>query len=118
MPACSATHGATAAARAQMRRWRAPCSSSRSRRRAWAARDAHGVVAGAIYDPNRDELFSARSDGPVHLDAPAGRVRLAGRTQTVAAGVATHSDGAALATAMIATGLYYDAHVRAAQARC
>ncbi len=65
-----------------------------------AVADAHGALAGAIFDPCRDELFSAtRDSAPMLGDTP-----LAG------------SDHADLATAMVATGLAYDADVRAAQA--
>jgi myo-inositol-1(or 4)-monophosphatase len=81
-----------------------------------AAKDARGVLAGAIYDPNRDELFTATRDGCAALESPAGRAPLAGRTRAV---VPEASAGAAdaLASAMVATGLYYDARVRAVQAR-
>ncbi len=65
-----------------------------------AVRDARGVLVGAIFDPCRDELFSATRDGPPLLNG---------------APIAP-SDRAELATAMVATGLAYDADVRAAQA--
>jgi len=68
--------------------------------------DERGTVAGAVYDPNRDELFSARRDGPAMLMGPQGEVALNGS--------ARHVD---LATAMLATGFAYDAQVRAAQAK-
>ncbi len=71
-----------------------------------AVRDREGTVAGAVYDPNRDELFSARRDGPATLSGPRGEIELAGSTR---------DEG--LATAMVATGFAYDAHVRAAQAK-
>jgi myo-inositol-1(or 4)-monophosphatase len=65
-----------------------------------AVADAHGVLAGAIFDPCRDELFVATRDGaPLLNGAPI-------------AGSAREN----LATAMVATGLAYDADVRAAQA--
>jgi myo-inositol-1(or 4)-monophosphatase len=65
-----------------------------------AVRDPLGELAGAIYDPCRDELFTATRDGPPLLNgAPIGA---SGRED--------------LATAMLATGLAYDARVRAAQA--
>jgi myo-inositol-1(or 4)-monophosphatase len=65
-----------------------------------ACEDAEGTVAGAIYDPMRDELWSAERDGPARLD---GRpVRSPGRSD--------------LATAMVATGFGYDAEVRRYQA--
>jgi myo-inositol-1(or 4)-monophosphatase len=81
-----------------------------------AARDARGVLAGAIYDPNREELFTATRGGAAELHSPAGRTKLQGRTRAVAAG-APREDDDALASALIATGLYYDATVRAAQAK-
>lgn len=69
-----------------------------------AVRDGDGTVAGAVYDPNRDELFTASRDGAATLVGPAGAIELGGR-----------ADGD-LATAMVATGLAYGADVRAAQA--
>jgi myo-inositol-1(or 4)-monophosphatase len=82
-----------------------------------AARDRRGVLAGAIYDPNRDELFTATRGGRGELEGPAGRARLAGRERAVVADAAPSAADGGLASAMIATGLYYDARVRAAQAR-
>jgi myo-inositol-1(or 4)-monophosphatase len=65
-----------------------------------AVADAHGSLAGAIYDPCRDELFSAARDGaPLLNGAP---IVASGRAE--------------LESAMIATGFAYDASVRAAQA--
>jgi myo-inositol-1(or 4)-monophosphatase len=65
-----------------------------------AVRDDHGSLAGAIFDPCRDELFCAtRHDIPT-------------LNGTLLAG----SDREELSTAMVATGLAYDADVRAAQA--
>lgn len=65
-----------------------------------ALADEHGSLVGAIFDPCRDELFVATRDGPPLLNgAP------------IAA-----SEREDLATAMVATGLAYDADVRAAQA--
>ena len=69
-----------------------------------AVKDGDGIVAGAVYDPNRDELFTASRDGRATLSGPGGVVELTG------------SQREDLATAMIATGLAYDAKVRAAQA--
>src|SRR3989442_5961740 len=43
-----------------------------------AVRDDRGVLAGAVYDPNRDELFTATRDGPARLEGPEGRAALAG----------------------------------------
>ena len=71
-----------------------------------AVRDSHGTIAGAVYDPNRDELFSATRHARPTLAGPAGTVELSGSSREVA-----------LETAMLATGFAYDADVRAAQAR-
>jgi myo-inositol-1(or 4)-monophosphatase len=70
-----------------------------------AAGDAEGTLAGAVYDPNREELFTATRAGGARLSGPEGVVELMG------------SERAELATAMVATGLAYDAEVRAAQAK-
>jgi myo-inositol-1(or 4)-monophosphatase len=67
--------------------------------------DGQRTLAGAVYDPNRDELFSARRDRRATLTGPHGEVVLSGSDR----------DGE-LATAMLATGFAYDAEVRAAQA--
>jgi myo-inositol-1(or 4)-monophosphatase len=65
-----------------------------------AVADIRGSLVGAIFDPCRDELFTATRDGdPLLNGAP------------IAA-----SDRDDLAMAMVATGLAYDADVRAAQA--
>jgi myo-inositol-1(or 4)-monophosphatase len=65
-----------------------------------ACEDAEGTVAGVIYDPMRDELWSSERGGAARLD---GRVLEAPlRTD--------------LATAMVATGFGYDAEVRRRQA--
>jgi myo-inositol-1(or 4)-monophosphatase len=71
-----------------------------------AVRDGRGTVAGAVYDPNRDELFTATRGGIPVLVGPAGAVELAGPQRKEE-----------LATAMVATGLGYDASVRRAQAK-
>jgi myo-inositol-1(or 4)-monophosphatase len=91
-----------------------------------AARDAQGTLAGAVYDANRDELFTATQGGAAMLSGPAGTVELgraAGAGLGGAAAGAAPSAGAAaqpgvggLAGAMVATGLAYDAKVREAQA--
>jgi myo-inositol-1(or 4)-monophosphatase len=70
-----------------------------------AVRDGAGTLAGAVYDPNRDELFTATRDGRATLSGPDGEVELRA------------SEREDLPTAMIATGLAYDARVRAAQAK-
>ena len=65
-----------------------------------ACEDAEGTLAGVIYDPMRDELWSAERGGPPLLD---GRpIRASSRDD--------------LATAMVATGFGYDAEVRRLQA--
>jgi myo-inositol-1(or 4)-monophosphatase len=71
-----------------------------------AVRDSRGTVAGAVYDPNRDELFSATRHTRPTLAGPGGTIELSGSAR----------DGE-LSTAMLATGFAYDAAVRAAQAR-
>jgi myo-inositol-1(or 4)-monophosphatase len=82
-----------------------------------AVRDERGTIAGAVYDPNRRELFTAARDRPAMLREPSGA-----RELTLAAESNEHAGAhagdarAALATAMVATGLAYDAQVRAAQA--
>ncbi len=78
-----------------------------------AVADADGTIAGAVYDPNREELFTATRGGPATLLGPAGANDLHGRTIDPA-GEGAESDG--LATAMVATGLAYDSRVRTAQA--
>jgi myo-inositol-1(or 4)-monophosphatase len=77
-----------------------------------AVRDERGTLAGAVYDPNRDELFSATRASSAMLAGPQGAIELG-------AGGSPESSprGADLATAMVATGFAYDADVRAAQAR-
>jgi len=70
-----------------------------------AVRDGVGTVVGAVYDPNRGELFTATRDGGARLSGSEGKVELRG------------SEREELATAMVATGLAYDARVRAAQAQ-
>jgi myo-inositol-1(or 4)-monophosphatase len=65
-----------------------------------AAADDRGSLVGAIFDPCRDELFTAIRDRPPLLNG----------APIVA------SERADLASAMVATGLAYDADVRAAQA--
>jgi myo-inositol-1(or 4)-monophosphatase len=87
-----------------------------------AVRDREGTVAGAVYDPNRDELFTATRDGRAELSGAEGVVELRGPLK---AGAARSASQAALEppgredlpAAMVATGLAYDAHVREAQAR-
>jgi myo-inositol-1(or 4)-monophosphatase len=64
-----------------------------------AVEDRAGTVVGAIYDPMREETFTAiRGDAPLLNDVPLQR-----------------SQCHQLDTAMVATGFSYDARVRAAQ---
>jgi len=65
-----------------------------------AVEDADGAVAGVVYDPPRDQMWSAVREGKALLDG-----------ETV-----TGSDRADLERALIATGFGYDAEVRRAQA--
>jgi myo-inositol-1(or 4)-monophosphatase len=65
-----------------------------------ACEDADGTIAGVVYDPMRDELWSAVRDGPPLLDGRQVRA-------------STRDD---LATALIGTGFGYDTEVRRAQA--
>jgi myo-inositol-1(or 4)-monophosphatase len=65
-----------------------------------ACEDAAGALAGVVYDPLRDELFSAERDGPATLDGAPIQA-------------STRED---LATALVCTGFGYDAEVRRAQA--
>jgi len=83
-----------------------------------AVRDEQGAVAGAIYDPNRNELFTATREGRPRLIGPAGALELSGRSGVRGTVVRDSEAGeqAELATAMVATGFAYDADVRAAQA--
>jgi myo-inositol-1(or 4)-monophosphatase len=70
-----------------------------------AVQDQHGSLVGAIYDPPRGELFTAiRGEAPT-LEGPLGVRPLTSPLRDD------------LATAMVATGLAYDARVRAAQAQ-
>ena len=75
-----------------------------------AVRDEQGTLAGAVYDANRDELFTATRGGPALLMAK-------GDEAVELAGPPAGRGGAELATAMVATGFAYDADVRTAQAR-
>jgi myo-inositol-1(or 4)-monophosphatase len=65
-----------------------------------ACEDADGALAGVVYDPLRDELFSAERDGVPMLDG-----------SPISA--STRTD---LSTALVGTGFGYDAEVRRAQA--
>jgi myo-inositol-1(or 4)-monophosphatase len=81
-----------------------------------AVRDEREVLAGAVFDPNRDELFTATRSGPALLTGAGGEPReLHGRL--AGPGESSGVDGDEMASAMVATGLAYAADVRAAQAR-
>jgi myo-inositol-1(or 4)-monophosphatase len=81
-----------------------------------AVRDELGTVAGAVYDPNREELFSATRAGPALLYDRDGARELRPRAAPLAA-AGPHVQDDDLAEALLATGFSYDARVRAAQAR-
>ena len=80
-----------------------------------AVTDAAGTIAGAIYDPNRGELFTATRDGPARLVTAAGE-RVLSAASVDAEGTTRHLGQVDLASAMVATGLSYSAEVRGAQA--
>jgi myo-inositol-1(or 4)-monophosphatase len=86
-----------------------------------AVRDGEGTLAGAVYDPNRAELFMASRDGRAELRAPGvvreltGPLRAGARSESLADSSSSARD--ALRSAMVATGLAYDADVREAQGR-
>ena len=65
-----------------------------------AVEDAEGVLAGVVYDPQRDEEFAATRGGGAYLDGA--RLRCSAQTD--------------LAHALVATGFSYRAGVRAEQA--
>lgn len=77
-----------------------------------AVRDDEGTLAGAVYDPNRDELFAATRTGRPALMTADGTLELSRGAASEPAAF-----GEDLPAAMIATGLAYDATVRRAQAR-
>jgi myo-inositol-1(or 4)-monophosphatase len=81
-----------------------------------AVRDGEQTLAGAVYDPNRDELFTASRGGGAMLAGPNAQIELGG-SRAAGATAGARSAGADLARAMVATGLAYDADVRAAQAK-
>jgi myo-inositol-1(or 4)-monophosphatase len=70
-----------------------------------AVREGERTLAGAVYDPNRDELFTATSEGDPLLTHSEGTVALSGSAREE------------MATAMVATGFAYEAAVREAQAK-
>ncbi|HTZ86245.1 MAG TPA: inositol monophosphatase family protein [Solirubrobacteraceae bacterium] len=87
-----------------------------------AVADERGTLAGAVFDPNRDELFHAMRGGGALLEGAQGAVEL-GRdgAHDVAperrTGGNASPGGGDLASAMVATGFSYDSEVRDAQAR-
>ncbi len=93
-----------------------------------AVRDAQGtILAGAIHDPSRRQLFSAMRDArampttglPGAVELGGARATLAGPEGTIELGEAhaVRPRASDLASAMVATGFAYDARVRAAQGR-
>ena len=89
-----------------------------------AVRDGAGTLAGAVYDPNRGELFTATRDGKAWLSGGGAVDHDSGDPAAGAAGSGDPdavelrgSERGDLATAMVATGLAYDARVRLAQAK-
>lgn len=87
-----------------------------------AVADETGTLAGAVFDPNRGELFSATRGGTAVLDGSHGVSELrhgAGgdEAQERRTGEDAGPGGEALAGAMLATGFSYDAGVRDAQAK-
>lgn len=82
-----------------------------------AVRDDSGPLAGAIYDPLREEMFTATRSSPAVLEEtekpsllyPPAPVPKRERRELAA------SERAGLSEAMVATGLAYGAEVRAAQ---
>jgi myo-inositol-1(or 4)-monophosphatase len=87
-----------------------------------AVRHNEETIAGAVYDPNRDELFTATRTGPAMLARAHDTSELTGPGAHGGSAPARETVGSAgseresLASAMVATGLAYDANVRAAQA--
>jgi myo-inositol-1(or 4)-monophosphatase len=87
-----------------------------------AVRDGAGAIAGAVFDANRDELFSATRGGAARLERAGATVELAnGPGHDVSGERRTGEDAGPgrtdLASAMVATGLAYDSAVRRAQGR-
>jgi myo-inositol-1(or 4)-monophosphatase len=76
-----------------------------------AVRDAQGtILAGAIHDPSREQLFSAARGARATLTGPE-------ETTELEDAHALRPRAGDLASAMVATGFAYDARVRAAQAQ-
>lgn len=81
-----------------------------------ACEDAAGTLAGVVYDPLRDQTFSAVRGGPVRVDAPCARERehddLA--AAVIAGGVACDTDAEAKRAAKLEKRLYRRAGQRRA----
>lgn len=88
-----------------------------------AVRDEREVLAGAVYDPNRGELFTGVRGGGARIAQVTGEAaRSGGPDEQSGAAIALDARREALAASdmpgvMLATGLAYDARVRAAQAK-
>ncbi|HST34345.1 MAG TPA: inositol monophosphatase family protein [Solirubrobacteraceae bacterium] len=87
-----------------------------------AVADSSGTLAGAVFDPNRGELFSATRGGPAVLDSSHGVSEMSqgaggDSSQERRTGEDAGPGGEDLASAMVATGFSYDAGVRDAQAK-
>lgn len=83
-----------------------------------AVRDQDGPLAGAIYDPLRDEMFTATRSSPAVLEEPEKPSLLyppAPVPKRERRELAATERAASLSEAMLATGLAYGAEVRAAQ---
>jgi myo-inositol-1(or 4)-monophosphatase len=83
-----------------------------------AVRDEHGPLAGAIYDPLRDEMFTATRHTPAILEDPEKPSLLyppAPVPKRERRELAVR-ERAGLSDAMVSTGLAYSSEVRAAQA--
>lgn len=83
-----------------------------------AVRDQDGPLAGAIYDPLRDEMFTATRSSPAVLEEPEKPSLLyppAPVPKRERRELAAVERAAGLSEAMIATGLAYGSDVRAAQ---
>jgi myo-inositol-1(or 4)-monophosphatase len=82
--------------------------------------DDHGTVAGAIYDPIREEIFTVARGGEATMRSPPTR-RMGwpkpSANQEYQKQTLKGSSREELSTAMVATGFAYDARVRAAQAQ-
>jgi myo-inositol-1(or 4)-monophosphatase len=86
-----------------------------------AVQDEQGSLAGAIYDPVREELFTAVRGGEARMKAPVRESPivspLVGEPPRFEELTLRGSEREDLPTAMVATGFAYDARVRAAQAQ-